>query len=354
MNLPVMPPMQPMLARLESTIPPGMQYEPKWDGFRCLVFRDGDDIVLESRTSRPLARYFPEIVEGVRTELPRRCVLDGEIVVVHGGRVDFDLLQQRIHPAASRIQTLAARTPALFVAFDLLALDDENLLDRPLRDRFRRLAEILDGGGPRTLRTPATDDEGVARYWFDALEGAGLDGIVAKSFDLRYQPGKRVMVKIKHERTADCVVAGLRWYRGGEGVGSLLLGLYDDDGILHHVGVCGAFPHARRRELATQLAPLITDPSNHPWGGGVGRVPGTPSRWSAAKNLDWTPLRPVLVCEVGYDFMDGGRFRHTTQFRRWRPDRDPRSCDFGQLPRPPRVELFAVLDTPPPPGRSAP
>lgn len=347
MNLPVSPPVEPMLARLAPSIPPGMHYEPKWDGFRCIIFRDGDEVVFGSRTGRPLERYFPELVDGARRELPARCVIDGEIVVLTDGRVDFGTLQQRIHPAASRIRALADASPAVVVVFDLLAVADTAMLTRTFHERRARLVELLAGSGFPFLLTPATDDHARAEYWFAALEGAGLDGVVAKPFDLRYQPGKRVMVKIKHERTADCVVAGMRPYRGGSGVGSLLLGLYDDAGVLQYVGVCGAFAASSRTALATELSPLVTEITDHPWGAGRGRVPGTPNRWNAGENLDWVPLRPERVCEVAYDFLDGARFRHTAQFRRWRPDRTPESCRFDQFEVPEPIDLVAALDLPP-------
>lgn len=351
MNLPVLPPVKPMLAKSQPAIPPGMLYEPKWDGFRCIVFRDGDEVELGSRNEKPLTRYFPEVVDAVVANLPQRCVIDGEIVIAQGNSLDFEALLQRIHPAASRVAKLAVETPAVFVAFDVLALGDESLLGTPFSRRRELLGEILRETDGRVLLTPATDSLDVARRWFNAFEGAGLDGVVAKSADLPYQPDQRVMVKVKHERTADCVVAGFRWHRAspsGTAVGSLMLGLYNDAGVLQHVGVCGAFSAARRRELVDELAPYRTDVDSHAWSGAPNpetgdRRPGGVTRWSAGKDLSWEPLRPELVCEVAYDHMEGGRFRHTTQFRRWRPDKDPRACDYAQLERPVSFNLADVL-----------
>ena len=346
-----MPPVKPMLAKSQPTIPPGLVYEPKWDGFRCVIFRDGDDVELGSRNEKPLTRYFPEVVEAVKANLPERCVIDGEIVIVAGDSLDFEALLQRIHPAESRVRKLAAETPASFVAFDLLALDDESLMDQPFSRRRELLAEALASSDSRVLLTPATDSVELAQRWFEVFEGAGLDGVVAKSPRLAYQPDQRVMVKVKHERTADCVVAGFRWHRAsaaGTAVGSLMLGLYNDDGVLQHVGVCGAFSAARRRDLIAELEPYRIDEAAHPWGAEVAaevgdRRPRGVTRWNAGKDLSWVALRPELVCEVAYDHMEGGRFRHTTQFRRWRPDREPTSCTYGQLDRPVRFDLADVL-----------
>ena len=362
MQLPVMPPVAPMLAKPVRGIPApdsvagGLVYEPKWDGFRCIVFRDGDDVVLGSRNEKPLTRYFPEVVEAVLAQLPERCVVDGEIVVRTGDRLDFGALQQRIHPADSRVRRLAEETPASFVAFDLLALGDEDLMGEPFSRRRALLGESLAGlDGPVHL-TRISTDEAEAAEWFEQFEGAGLDGLVCKLLASTYQPDKRVMLKVKHARTADCVVAGWRPHKqpGPDGqpiVGSLMLGLYDDEGDLQSVGVSASFTMARRAELIGELAPyLLTDADEHPWSAWreaeahEGQcLPGAVSRWSAGKTLDWNPLRPELVVEVGYDAMEGTRFRHTTQFKRWRPDRDPRSCTYEQLERPVRYDLDDVL-----------
>jgi ATP-dependent DNA ligase len=353
MRLPVLPPVAPMLAKAVRTLPvgPGYLYEPKWDGFRCVLFRDGDEVVLGSRGERPLTRYFPELVEAARAHLPERCVLDGEIIVPRGDRLDFDALLRRIHPAASRVETLARETPASFVAFDLLALGGDALLEVPFEQRRRSLEDALRGAGPPVHLTAVTDDERLARRWFALFEGAGLDGVVAKARDLPYRQDQRVMLKVKHERTADCVVAGFRWHKSGPVVGSLLLGLYDAQGSLQYVGVVAAFTARRRQELVDELEPLRRDATEaHPWAGwaspGTGdpeRMPGAQSRWSAGKDLSWVPLRPERVVEVRYDHMEGRRFRHTAQFVRWRPDRDPRSCTYGQLEEPVRYDLADVL-----------
>ncbi len=349
-----MPPVKPMLAKSVKTIPPGMQYEAKWDGFRAIVHRDGHDVVIGSRTGKPLTRYFPELVDALRERLPERCVVDGEIVIAYGGRLDFDRLTERIHPAESRVRTLAERTPARFVAFDLLALGDESLLDTPLTERRAALERVLEGVRPPVHLAPATTDVEVARQWFEEYEGAGLDGVVAKPLDLRYRPDARLMYKIKHERTADVVVAGYRFHKSGPIVGSLLLGLYDAKGALQHVGVCAAFTARRREELVEELEPLVMDPPDgHPWASWTdvaaherARLPGAPSRWSGKKDLSWVALRPERVCEVAYDHMEGGRFRHTAQFRRWRPDRTPESCGYAQLEEPVSYDLDEVLSGP--------
>ncbi|MDT4891738.1 MAG: hypothetical protein QOE97_773 [Pseudonocardiales bacterium] len=350
MQLPVMPPVAPMLAKSVPTIPPDASYEPKWDGFRSVIFRDGDDVEIGSRNERPMTRYFPELVEAVRRELPPRCVMDGEIVVATPGGLDFEALQQRIHPAVSRVTMLAAQTPASFIAFDLLALGDEDLTGLPFRERRARLVDALPGPGSSVHVTPATTDQELAQRWFSEFEGAGLDGVVAKPLDGSYQPDKRVMFKIKHERTADCVVAGYRVHKSGpDSIGSLLLGLYKDDGALASVGVIGAFPMARRRELLIELQPLVTSFEGHPWDWGAlvdtSRTPrsGETSRWNAGKDLSFVPLRPERVVEVRYDHMEGDRFRHTAQFSRWRPDRTPESCTYEQLERPVTFDLDDIV-----------
>ncbi|GGQ88558.1 ATP-dependent DNA ligase [Streptomyces sp. MAD19A] len=355
MDLPVMPPVKPMLAKSVAKIPPGMQYEAKWDGFRAIVFRDKDEVELGSRTGKPLTRYFPELVEALRERLPERCVVDGEIVIAREGHLDFDALTERIHPADSRVRTLAERTPASFVAFDLLALADESLLDVPLTDRRKLLVRALRDVTPPVHVAPATTDVEVAKGWFEQYEGAGLDGVVAKPLDLRYRQDERAMFKIKHERTADVVVAGYRLHKSGPVVGSLLLGLYDAQGALQHVGVSAAFTMKRRAELVEELEPLrMEDVSDHPWAAWAdeaahasARLPGAPSRWTGKKDLSWVPLRPERVAEVAYDHMENGqRFRHTARFRRWRPDRTPESCTYAQLEEPVRYDLSEILGGP--------
>ncbi|MFE6520485.1 ATP-dependent DNA ligase [Streptomyces sp. NPDC057794] len=352
MDLPVMPPVLPMLAKSVAAIPANMHYEAKWDGFRAIVFRDGDEVEFGSRTGKPLTRYFPELVAAVRERLPERCVVDGEIVVAREGHLDFDALSERIHPADSRVRTLAERTPASLVAFDLLALGDESLMNAPLTERRERLAEALSGVTAPVHLAPATTDIEVARQWFEQYEGAGLDGVVAKPPAGRYRPDERAMFKIKHERTADVVVAGYRLHKSGPVVGSLLLGLYDDRGTLQHVGVSAAFTMKRRAELVGELEPLrMDDVSGHPWAAWSeeaahesARLPGAPSRWSGRKDLSWVPLRPERVAEVAYDHMENGqRFRHTARFRRWRPDRTPESCTYAQLEEPVRYDLAEIL-----------
>jgi ATP-dependent DNA ligase len=334
-----------------------MTYEPKWDGFRCVVFRDGDEVDLASRGGKSMTRYFPEVIEQVKAQFPPRCVVDGEIVVIRHDpdaipKLDFELLGQRIHPAASRVRMLAEATPASFIAFDLLAVGDELLTETGYAQRRARLEELLAGIEPPMHVTAVTTDVATAREWFDVLEGAGLDGLVAKPADIPYVPGKRLMYKVKHARTADAVVAGFRWHKEGPIVGSILLGLYDDAGVLHHVGVSASFSRARRAELVEELAPYRITAAEHPWSAwadagahveGGQRMPGAPSRWSGKKDLGWEPLRPELVMEVGYDAMEGDRFRHTAQFKRWRPDRDARSCTYEQLERPVRVDVTEVL-----------
>jgi len=345
----VVPPVSPMLAKLARELPEGdgLFYEPKWDGFRCIVFRDGDEVVLGSRNEKPLTRYFPELVGSLVANVPERCVLDGEIVIAGASGLEFDALQQRIHPAASRIELLSRATPASFVAFDLLALGDADLQAEPYSARRRALEKALERAKPPIHLTPVTASPDVARDWFSRFEGAGLDGVVVKAGDLRYQPDKRVMLKVKHERTADCVVGGFRWHKEGGAVGSLLLGLFDDGGVLHHVGVASGFSAARRKEFVDAVAPYRKDASEgHPWRAGdqsEGRVPGGQSRWSAGKDLSWEPLRPELVAEVSYDHLQGDRFRHATSFGRWRPDRDPASCTYAQLDTPVPAELADVF-----------
>ncbi|MFF5026415.1 ATP-dependent DNA ligase [Streptomyces collinus] len=352
MDLPVMPPVKPMLAKSVARIPPGMHYEAKWDGFRALVFRDGDEVELGSRTGKPLTRYFPELVAALKERVPTRCVLDGEIVIAREGRLDFDALTERIHPAASRVRTLAERTPASFVAFDVLALGDRSLVQAPLTERRALLERELSGAGAPVHVAPATTDAELARRWFEQYEGAGLDGVVAKPLTLRYLQDERAMFKIKHERTADVVVAGYRFHKSGPVVGSLLLGLYDDRGALQHVGVSAAFPMKRRAELIEELEPLrMEDVGGHPWAAWgeeaaheTARLPGAPSRWSGKKDLSWVPLRPERVAEVAYDHMENGaRFRHTARFRRWRPDRTAESCTYTQLEEPVRYDLGEIL-----------
>ena len=343
-QLPFAVPVSPMLAKAATSLPEGdgWLYEPKWDGFRCIAYRDGDEVELGSRNERSLLRYFPELPPVLRAALPQRCVLDGELVVPGETGLDFDALGQRIHPAESRVRMLAETTPASFIAFDVLAVGDEDLRPRPLAERRARLEELLSGAGAPLYLSPATTDLEVAEHWFVAFEGAGLDGVVAKRLDEPYQAGVRCMVKVKHERTADCVVAGYRVHKDGKGVGSLLLGLYDDAGVLHHVGVVGSFPAAMRRELVDVVTPLREGAMpDHPWAAwaeaeahaapGSGRMPGAPSRWNSTKDMSWEPIRPELVAEVRFTQLTAGRFRHNAQWGRWRPDRDPRSCTYDQL-----------------------
>lgn len=349
------PPVEPMLAKSIPQVPTGegMTYEPKWDGFRCIAFRDGEQVELASRGGKTLTRYFPEVVEQVRAQLPERCAVDCELVVIRRAdgeapKLDFELLQLRIHPAASRVTLLAEQTPASMVAFDLLALGDDALLEQPFSYRRARLVEALARAVPPVYLTPTTTDPATAQRWFETFEGAGLDGVIAKPPGLPYVPGKRLMFKVKHTRTADCVVAGFRWHKSGPVVGSLLLGLFDDAGALRHVGVAASFTATRRVELLDELAPYRTDAlAGHPWQEWASaqdvRMPGAVSRWSAGKTLEWEPLRPELVAEVGYEAMEGDRFRHTARFQRWRPDREPRSCDYRQLDQPVRFDVDQVL-----------
>ncbi len=350
MKLPVMPPVAPMLAKSVTEIPPGASYEPKWDGFRSVIFRDGDEVEFGSRNERPLTRYVPELLEAVKAELPERCVIDGEIVIATDAGLDFEALQQRIHPAASRIAMLASKTPASFIAFDLLALDDEDLTGRPFAERRAALVAALSNARPPIHVTPATRDRELAQRWFTEFEGAGLDGVVAKPPEGSYQPDKRVMFKIKHQRTADCVVAGYRLHKSGpDSIGSLMLGLYNTAGHLVSVGVIGAFTMARRRDLFTELQPLVTSFDGHPWDWAAHEAgERTPrkaegSRWNADKDLSFIPLRPERVVEVRYEHMQGERFRHTAQFNRWRPDRSPHSCTYEQLEQPLSFQLDDIV-----------
>ena len=350
MKLPVMPPVSPRLAKPVRSIPPGASYEPKWDGFRTICFRDRDEVELGSRNERPMTRYFPELVAAITAELPERCVIDGEIVIGTEHGLDFEALQLRLHPAASRVRMLAEQTPASLIAFDLLALGDDDFTGLPFSERRAVLVDALAGSGPSIHLTPATTDLAIAQRWFEEFEGAGLDGLIAKPLKITYQPDKRVMFKIKHERTADCVVAGYRLHKSGaDAIGSLLLGLYKDDGTLASVGVIGAFPMAKRRQLFTELQPLVTSFDGHPWDWAAhaagDRTPrrNEASRWNAGKDLSFVPLRPERVVEVRYDYMEGERFRHTAQFNRWRPDRDPRSCTYEQLERPVTFSLGDIV-----------
>jgi ATP-dependent DNA ligase len=350
MKLPVMPPIAPMLAKAVPTIPDSGFFEPKWDGFRSVVFRDGDEVEIGSRNERPMTRYFPELVRAFQAELPERCVVDGEIVLATESGLDFEALQQRIHPAASRVTMLSETTPASFVAFDLLALGDDDYTGRPFAERRAALEHALAKSRPPVHITPATRDRDLAVQWFSQFEGAGLDGIVAKPPDITYQQDKRVMFKIKHERTADCVVAGYRPHKSGpDAIGSLLLGLYTDEGRLANVGVIGAFPMATRRALFDELQPLVTTFDGHPWDwasmADASRTPRSSeySRWNNGKDLSFVPLRPERVVEVRYDHMEGDRFRHTAQFSRWRPDRTPESCTYAQLEQPVTYDLDDIV-----------
>ncbi len=361
MDLPVMPPLRPMLAKSVKGVPAqdsvdgGLSYEPKWDGFRCIIFRDGEEVVLASRSTKELTRYFPEVVDAARSELPNRIVLDGEIFLAIDGRLEFDALSQRIHPADSRVQMLATSTPASFVAFDLLALGDESLMDEPFSTRRARLEEALAKARAPMHVTRTTTDAAEAERWFDTFEGAGLDGVVAKALAKPYAPNGRTMLKIKHARTADVVVAGYRLHKTSTAerplLGSLLLGLYAENGDLQHVGVAASFTESRRAELVIELAPLIVDTADHPWGKwqdadaqAGSRLPGGQSRWSGTKDLSFVTLDPSLVAEVGYEHMEGSRFRHTAQFKRWRPDREPQSCTYEQLEEVAKYDLASILE----------
>jgi ATP-dependent DNA ligase len=357
-RLPFGPPLAPMLSSAADVLPggDGWLFEPKWDGFRTLVFRDGDELLLQSRDGKPMNRYFPELVAPLAVALPGRCVVDGEVVIVGAAGLDFEALLLRIHPAASRVTLLAAESPASFVAWDLLALGDEDLRPAPLAERRARLERVLAGAAPPVHLSPATRDRALAEDWFRRFEGAGLDGVMAKRLDAPYRAGERTMIKVKHQRTADCVVAGFRWHKQGPGalVGSLLLGLYDDAGVLHHVGVTAAFTNAVRRQLVAELAPLREGAlEGHPWrdwavaqadASAMGqRLPGATSRWNRGKDLSWEPLRPERVCEVAYDHMQGTRFRHAAQFLRWRGDKRPQDCRYDQLDVTPAYELERVF-----------
>ena len=330
----------------------GWLFEPKWDGFRTLVFRDGDEILLQSRDERPMNRYFPELIAPLQAALPKRCVVDGEIVIVGSAGLDFEALLLRIHPAASRVKLLAEQTPTSYVAWDLLAIGDEDLREAPLEDRRARLDEVLGNAAAPIHLSPTTRDRALAEDWFRRFEGAGLDGVMAKRLDAPYRAGERTMIKVKHSRTADCVVAGFRWHKNGPGtmVGSLLLGLYDDAGKLHHVGVTAAFTNIMRKKLVEELSPLRNNAlENHPWRDWAEemsegqRMPGGASRWNRGKDLSWEPLRIERVCEVSYDHMQGTRFRHAAHFQRWRPDKRPQDCRYDQLEVTPAYELERVF-----------
>jgi ATP-dependent DNA ligase len=355
MQLPLNPPLLPMLAKRVSELPQSGDwiFEPKWDGFRALVFRDGDEVLIQSRDEKPLNRYFPELIAPLKSQLPKRCVLDGEVVLAKDGALDFEALQLRIHPADSRVQMLAREMPASIVFFDLLAEGKRDLRSTPFQERRRKMEGLLAKVTSPLHLTPATSDLTVARDWFSRFEGAGLDGVVAKPSSGTYESNKRVMLKVKHERECDCVVAGFRWHKKGErtAVGSLLLGLYDDDGKLQHIGVCASFTDKKRQELVEFLAPYREGAlKNHPWKEwashdleGDRRIPGAQSRWSQGKDMSWQPLRPKLVVEVAYDHMQGSRFRHTAQFRRWRTDKKPADCTFEQLEVVPPQELSEIF-----------
>jgi ATP-dependent DNA ligase len=347
-----------MLSNAADALPEGegWQFEPKWDGFRTLVFRDGGEIMLQSRDEKPMNRYFPELVEPLAAVLPERCVIDGEVVIAGENGLDFEALLLRIHPAASRVKLLAEQSPASFVAWDLLAIGDKDLREMPLAKRRERLEKELAGVEPPVHLSPATRDRALAEDWFRRFEGAGLDGVMAKRLDAPYRAGERTMIKVKHRRTADCVVAGFRWHKNGEGtmIGSLLLGLYDAEGMLHHVGVAAAFTMAMRKKLVDELAPLRKNAlKDHPWrdwaeaqeqASAKGqRLPGASSRWNRGKDLSWQPLRPERVCEVAYDHMQGTRFRHAAHFIRWRPDKRPEDCRYDQLEVTPAYELERVF-----------
>ena len=362
MRLPVSPPLLPMLAKSRSDLPEGAgwSFEPKWDGFRALIFRDGSELLIQSRDEKPLNRYFPELELPLKTQLPDRCVLDGELVIARRGALDFEALQLRLHPAASRVKKLAGELPASIVLWDILCVGDRNLLATPFAERRALLESTLAEATAPLYLTPATTDRAVASDWFSRFEGAGLDGVMAKQASGLYEPNKRSMFKVKHERDCDCVVAGFRWHKSGEGtaIGSLLLGLYDDEGVLQHVGVSASFTMGKRLELVKYLCPYRENALNsHPWGAwaalagkgdeagaeGPQRIPGGRSRWSQGKDLSWEPLRPELVVEVAYDHMQGRRFRHTAQFRKWRTDKKPADCTYAQLEVVAPQELAAIF-----------
>jgi ATP-dependent DNA ligase len=347
-----------MLAKTADGLPSddGWLFEPKWDGFRAIVFRDGDEILIQSRDLKPLDRYFPELAAPLAASLPERCVVDGEVVISKDGELDFEALLLRIHPAASRVRMLAEESPASFVAWDMLALDDRDLRETPQGERRALLETALAGVAAPVHLTPATTDRALAQDWFHRFEGAGLDGVIAKRLSDRYQPGKRAMLKIKHQRTADCVVAGFRWHKNGPGthIGSLLLGLFDDAGTLHHVGITSSFTWDKRAALVPVLEPLRKDAvEGHPWGewaewaasaeASGQRVPGATSRWNRGKDLSWEPLRPERVVEVAYDHLQGDRFRHGTTFKRWRPDKPPAECRYDQLEETPAYEIAKIF-----------
>jgi ATP-dependent DNA ligase len=358
MHLPFDPPLEPMLAKASDDLPTGdgWLFEPKWDGFRAIVFRDGDEVLVQSRDLKPLDRYFPELADPIRASFPERCVVDGEVVISKDGELQFEALLLRIHPAASRVKMLAAESPASFVGWDLLALGDEDLRGVAQAERRTRLEAAFATVAAPIHLTPATLDRALAADWFDRFEGAGLDGVVAKRLDAVYQPGKRAMLKIKHQRTADCVVAGFRWHKNGPGthVGSLLLGLFDDEGKLHHVGVTSSFTWDKREALVEVLAPLRENAlEGHPWGEWAEwaaaaeesghRLPGATSRWNRGKDLSWEPLRAEKVAEVAFDHLQGDRFRHGTTFVRWRDDKAPADCRYDQLEETPAYEIAKIF-----------
>ena len=360
MDLPFQPPLEPMLAKLSESLPAGdgWLFEPKWDGFRAIVYRDGEELFIQSRDLKPLDRYFPELAAPFLEQLPERSIIDGEVVIAGPDGLDFEALLLRIHPAASRVAMLAEQSPASFVAWDLLALDERDLRATPLAERRALLETALAHVHPPVHLTPATRSVETGRDWFERFEGAGLDGVIAKPLDAAYQPGKRAMLKVKHARTADCVVAGFRWHKNGPGthVGSLLLGLFDDSGRLNHVGITSSFSWDRRAELVPELEPLRVDAlDGHPWGewaewASAGsadasgtRMPGATSRWNRGKDLSWEPLRAERVCEVAYDHLQGDRFRHATTFKRWRPDKPPEACRYDQLEVTPPYELLRIF-----------